>query len=87
MKTKLWHQRKTGLLHTRLSLNAGFVSLLYINLAHIIVKDVPTRKEYVPCVARRSLRPRTTDKHQFERKGQFTEHRMKRIIGGIILQT
>lgn len=44
-------------------------------------------QEYVPCVARRSLRPRTTDKHQFERKGQFTEHRMKRIIGGIILQT
>lgn len=44
-------------------------------------------QEYVPCVARRSLRPRTTDKHQFERKGQFTEHRMKRFSGGIILQT
>lgn len=44
-------------------------------------------QEYVPCVARRSLRPKTTDKHQFERKGQFTEHRMKRFSGGIILQT
>lgn len=31
-------------------------------------------QEYVPCVARRSLRPRTTDRHQFERKGEFTEH-------------
>lgn len=46
--------------------HAEYAKALSTSLDHITVRDVLTKKEFVPCVGRRLLTPRTTNRHQFD---------------------
>lgn len=45
---------------------AEYAKALSISLVHITVRDVLTKKEFVPCVGRRFLTPRTTNRPPFD---------------------
>lgn len=45
---------------------AEYAKALSISLVHITARDVLTKKESVPCVGRRFLIPRTTNRPQFD---------------------
>lgn len=46
--------------------HAGYAKALSISLVHITARDVLTKKESVPCVGKRLLIPRTTNRPQFD---------------------
>lgn len=45
---------------------AEYAKVLYISLVHTTAKGVLTKKEFVPCVGRRLLTQRSTNRHQFD---------------------
>lgn len=45
---------------------AEYAKALSISLVHTTARDVLTRKEFVPCVERKLLTPRTTNRPQFD---------------------
>lgn len=45
---------------------AEYAKVLYISLVHTTAKGVLTKKEFVPCVGKRLLTQRTTNRHQFD---------------------
>lgn len=45
---------------------AEYAKVLSISLVHTTARDVHTKKEFVPCVEKRFLTPRTTNRPQFD---------------------